>query len=1112
MEEAKEAIKKAKDFIVKYPKRIAQAIIVIVFGIVLFILAGATYVVKRDDGSYKEDDWSSTPYGAGQYIEGVSVNDNGTLKNGLNSQELWDKMLEEGCRVDKYLDTPEELARLMKAEIVTQYPDTRPRDQLDTPIDWDKVIEEADTLQGIIKFKRANSDGNTSNLAYVDPTTFQSYIDEYNDTGSEAAKQKALSHFTLKKGNPASSTIIPTNANKDNNNNENKKDKDNKDSEDKDNKNKEKKQTAVETPVEGDGYSKEYTSSAGITYRHYKQGTNTTNGRRGSYCDNPYWSGTIATSGCGPTSVSILASGLMDNAENYTPGVIAAQMKQNYGLTSYATLQQQMNSLGMMSVVMHSPSAERIQENLRNGKVMLVSVNSATRFTGNSHIMALVDINEAGQVYICNPSNTGEGWFDISEIMKGCNYIVVTDAGATGIAPAGGSSTSGGTTVGAKRGTNYTAVVATWQQVNTTITTDDPNVEASSNTQYTMLTTDVNYEALVQPYTMPFDLLWALLVIGQDKNFIFELTDLIYGSDIQITIHDNLTENTIVEDWNYTKRTKAKVDAFITARCDGNSSTGSIVDDVHDPDSEDNYNTKKTVVTKTNTLKTDLSRANVWIIDYKKDYTYQAPEETTSNNTVTKDNEEYPNDPESTGSTYSCEHIDDLKARLKERVIKLTEDNNEDSDDESEKSSSDVTYSEEINVEYYSKYVNIVNNITNTTKTQKYTEGAPKVIEKIDEETAPNFVTIFNDGKYSQNNGRIRDGDLWLFEIMEINPGTTNMVDTIKYLLNKAGGSDRYKLPEGFRLANQFRPGNIATLSNGGILNTGDLEETVWFTLKNLGYNEYAIAGAMGNLYYESDGFVPERVQYGLNENNGGIGLAQWTGGRNTQLKAYAASKGKEWKDGQIQVEFLIGELNRVGDAVPYTDYQFFGKYVAYAEQWKSAGNLDDATKYFCLSFERCSEENYYGSITKRIKAAQDYYNTFHGKEAPSKNNAEGSSDSPVVREARGALGVPYVWGGESYTGGMDCSGLVKVCYERAYGITLPHYTGALMADSHFTTVGSINELTAGDIILSPGHVVIYTGEGTIIHEPRSGDVCKEVSLDDYFRTHKNCTFRHYNQ
>ncbi|MCI8759940.1 MAG: hypothetical protein HFJ34_02250 [Clostridia bacterium] len=1065
MEEAKEAIKKVAKMILKRGKKILLILILPIIPIII-ILAGITYFLTIDDGTYKEDDWSSVPFASEQFINSLSINKEGNLENSFDAEELWDKMLENKSRVDEYLDTPEELARLIRAEVVTKFPDTRPNPN--EPIDWEEMIKKQDLFQGIIKFKRADTEGNQSNLIYTDPETFQSYIDQYNNNGDEKAKQAALSHFTLKKS--ATSTTqkkLEEDTNKkeedtkEDENKEKNKDKKKKDEEDK-------KQTATVTPVNGDGYTEEYTSSAGITYKHYKQFA-------GSYKDDSYWSGTIHSSGCGPTSIAILASGLKNT--ELTPKEIAAQMNSNYGFTSYDTLKQEMDSLGMTSEVIQAPSAETIQENLRNGKVMLVSVDSRTKFTKNSHIMAIVDINENGQVYVCNPGSGNSdkfGWQDISNITIGCKYIVTTEAGATGIASTSSNNSS------------YIAVVATWSQINTTShTTDsDANLEGDEGSQYSITTTNINYESMVEPYTMPFDLLWAFLVVGEDKDFVFELADLVYGSEIEITIHDNLTTHTTIDESHYTKRTKAIVDATITAECDDNKSTGTVSNDEHDPCQDDEeYVTTKTTQTQTNTLDISITKANVWIVDYENKYTYSQPTETTSTSRADQpDEENYPSSPTSVGDNYSCEEIDKKKEELRKKVTTDTNQN--------------VTFTENINVKYYTRKMNQYNIITNKINTQKWIKGNPTSIEKTDEATKPNFVTIFKDTKYLDNKRKIKDVPTWLFEIIETNDSTKDLLDTVKYLLYKAAG-----IKSGVKEfdKNRFLPGELTSL-NPNICG-GDVEEKVWYTLRNLGYSEYAVAGVMGNIYGES-GFDPAAIEKKTGE---GHGLCQWSFGRKDCLFSYAQSKGKDWSDVDIQIEFLIAEITlpRQGDAVPYTEHQFFAKYAHYREEWTNATNVEDATRAFCLGFERCSETDYIESSQKRIDAAQGYYNQYKGK------TWEGSN-SAVVKEARGALGVPYVWGGESYTEGMDCSGLVKVCYQRALGVDLPHKAESLMTDDHFTTVNSIDELQAGGIIVTKTHVGIYSGEKTVIHEPQTGDVCKEVPVEDFIRSRPTAIFRNY--
>ena len=110
-----------------------------------------------------------------------------------------------------------------------------------------------------------------------------------------------------------------------------------------------------------------------------------------------------------------------------------------------------------------------------------------------------------------------------------------------------GDTGSSSETTSRSSGKGYVAVIATWSQTDTSLTSNDPNVSGYSSTVYSMTTTTVNYQSMVEKYTMPFDFLWALLVVGEEKDFVFELADLVFESDIQVTIYDNLTVNTNVD-------------------------------------------------------------------------------------------------------------------------------------------------------------------------------------------------------------------------------------------------------------------------------------------------------------------------------------------------------------------------------------------------------------------------------------------------------------------------------------------------------------------------------------------------------------------------------------
>ena len=95
-----------------------------------------------------------------------------------------------------------------------------------------------------------------------------------------------------------------------------------------------------------------------------------------------------------------------------------------------------------------------------------------------------------------------------------------------------------------------------------------------------------------------------------------------------------------------------------------------------------------------------------------------------------------------------------------------------------------------------------------------------------------------------------------------------------------------------------------------------------------------------------------------------------------------------------------------------------------------------------------------------------------------------------AIAAAKSYLGVPYVWGGESY-GGVDCSGLTMLAWAQA-GVSLPHLSRAQYG---YGTHVSINSMEAGDLIFwsSNGaqsgiyHVAMYLGGGEMIEAPTFG-------------------------
>ena len=124
----------------------------------------------------------------------------------------------------------------------------------------------------------------------------------------------------------------------------------------------------------------------------------------------------------------------------------------------------------------------------------------------------------------------------------------------------------------------------------------------------------------------------------------------------------------------------------------------------------------------------------------------------------------------------------------------------------------------------------------------------------------------------------------------------------------------------------------------------------------------------------------------------------------------------------------------------------------------------------------------------------------------PTVNGVRSQLGKPVpdsegaVMTAYEQLGTPYVWGGHE-RGGFDCSGLFNYCF-RAIGKNIGGWTGEQVANG--TPVSPAN-VQRGDLMFfglpsSPegGHVVMWLGDGTVIHAPNQGDVVKLSSAASY--------------
>jgi len=103
-----------------------------------------------------------------------------------------------------------------------------------------------------------------------------------------------------------------------------------------------------------------------------------------------------------------------------------------------------------------------------------------------------------------------------------------------------------------------------------------------------------------------------------------------------------------------------------------------------------------------------------------------------------------------------------------------------------------------------------------------------------------------------------------------------------------------------------------------------------------------------------------------------------------------------------------------------------------------------------------------------------------------------------IAQWATQYVGTPYVWGGNSLTGGVDCSGLVQQVYKH-FGINVSRTTYSQIGegksiDMHGLRAGDMVFFDTNPSVSGPDHVGLYIGGGKMIEAPRPG---KNVQITD---------------
>lgn len=185
----------------------------------------------------------------------------------------------------------------------------------------------------------------------------------------------------------------------------------------------------------------------------------------------------------------------------------------------------------------------------------------------------------------------------------------------------------------------------------------------------------------------------------------------------------------------------------------------------------------------------------------------------------------------------------------------------------------------------------------------------------------------------------------------------------------------------------------------------------------------------------------------------------------------------------EAELESVLADLEAVAD-----DYE---SQIAAAES--RANQLSDyiAEQNRLIALQQ-QQQSQSGSASSGGASNSGQVSTSGGYLTDPSNDPEfvsGISGEELVNFALQFVGNPYVWGGNSLTNGCDCSGFVNQVY-RNFG-----FTGVPRQSQAFKSYGrpvAFENIKAGDIVIYPGHVAIYIGNGKIVEaqSSRAGITC----------------------
>lgn len=593
----------------------------------------------------------------------------------------------------------------------------------------------------------------------------------------------------------------------------------------------------------------------------------------------------------------------------------------------------------------------------------------------------------------------------------------------------------------------------------------------------------INYRSVTDKYTMPYEYLLFMYIAGEDVDFVNGLADMATGAEIIITIQDDVSTT--------------KTDTVVTQQVQTNENGNLYVGEPYQISSQ-------TVITETDSSKAELTYADTWFVRLEKDTSYRN------------------NDTAYTGkNTDSGENTTSTTASSGWYTI------NSQTDEDGN---------------YSSTSQNIETTTTTTTRTvsSKYDSGETAITGLDDKEDR--FIALYNDCPVFQNTLV----PSWLFEAMEANEKTVNLIDLTKYLLYKATGDDKTFDVTEFDF-DEFKDNEFASIDVSGgqdilleFLASWENNAVRLYVNGKSDYNSYVakyITQDKKNYICYKDVENTRNFGYGVCH-SADYGATHWHVAEYAEFGINIASGEYDTVGvSQLSVEIVDGvkkkllenwtnsiknQINSAGiqlestqiDALTAIMYQY-GDIGNFVSAYQSYGNTEQFRNNFVVSDYLPFVDGWEGD-GRRASANwtlfhEGRYITSDGEELVASDFSDYSNEkvSDLIEMAKSKLGCQYVWGAHG-PDTFDCTGFVEWLF-RQQGITVPWYTEAYREYTQYEI--SWDELQPGDVVMlyngessgGVGHAGIYIGNDEFIH--CSGNV-HISSLSERQNGHPNA-FRH---